>query len=47
MYRDFQDIDFTQVENQLYRFLIVDAHTLQLPEIHADGIVIFIFQDCI
>ncbi len=30
----FQNIDFSQVENHLYRFLIVDAHTLQHPEIH-------------
>ncbi len=30
----FQDIDFSNIENHLYRFLIVDAHTLQHPEIH-------------
>ncbi|WP_298313230.1 DUF5946 family protein [uncultured Aquimarina sp.] len=30
----FQDIDFSKVENHIYRFLIVDAHTLQHPEIH-------------
>jgi hypothetical protein len=30
----FQDIDFSNMENHLYRFLIVDAHTLQHPEIH-------------
>ena len=30
----FQDIDFSNPENHLYRFLIVDAHTLQHPEIH-------------
>ncbi len=30
----FQDIDFSNIENHLYRFLIVDAHTLQHSEIH-------------
>lgn len=30
----FQDIDFQNLENHFYRFLIVDAHTLQHPEIH-------------
>lgn len=30
----FQDIDFSNAENHIYRFLIVDAHTLQHPEIH-------------
>ncbi len=30
----FQDIDFSNTENHFYRFLIVDAHTLQHPEIH-------------
>jgi len=30
----FQDIDFSNIENHIYRFLIVDAHTLQHPEIH-------------
>lgn len=30
----FQDIDFANIENHIYRFLIVDAHTLQHPEIH-------------
>ena len=30
----FQDIDFSNIEDHLYRFLIVDAHTLQHPEIH-------------
>ena len=30
----FQDIDYSKKENHLYRFLIVDAHTLQHPEIH-------------
>lgn len=30
----FQDIDFSNSENHIYRFLIVDAHTLQHPEIH-------------
>ena len=30
----FQDTDFTIVENHIYRFLIIDAHTLQHPEIH-------------
>ena len=30
----FQDIDFSSTENHIYRFLIVDAHTLQHPEIH-------------
>lgn len=30
----FQGVDFTKPENHIYRFLIVDAHTLQHPEIH-------------
>ncbi len=30
----FQDIDFSNINNHLFRFLIVDAHTLQHPEIH-------------
>lgn len=30
----FQQIDFSSPENHIYRFLIVDAHTLQHPEIH-------------
>lgn len=30
----FQDIDFSKTENDIYRFYIVDAHTLQHPEIH-------------
>jgi len=30
----FQDIDYSDPQNHLYRFLIVDAHTLQHPEIH-------------
>ena len=30
----FQVIDFSDVHNHAYRFLIVDAHTLQHPEIH-------------
>lgn len=30
----FQDIDFSNIENHIYRFFIVDAHTLQHPEIH-------------
>lgn len=30
----FQEVDFSKVENHLFRFLIVDAHTLQHPEIH-------------
>jgi hypothetical protein len=30
----FQEIDFSDPENHIYRFLIVDAHTLQHPEIH-------------
>lgn len=30
----FQKIDFSNLENHIYRFLIVDAHTLQHPEIH-------------
>nr|WP_321235100.1 DUF5946 family protein [uncultured Psychroserpens sp.] len=30
----FQDIDFSKIENHIYRFLIVDAHTLQHSEIH-------------
>ena len=30
----FQEIDFSNIENHIYRFLIVDAHTLQHSEIH-------------
>jgi hypothetical protein len=30
----FQEIDFSNSENHIFRFLIVDAHTLQHPEIH-------------
>ncbi len=30
----FQGIDFIKSEDHIYRFLIVDAHTLQHPEIH-------------
>jgi len=30
----FQQIDFSENENHIFRFLIVDAHTLQHPEIH-------------
>ncbi|MCI5056226.1 MAG: DUF5946 family protein [Flavobacteriales bacterium] len=30
----FQEIDFSKIENHIYRFLIVDAHALQHPEIH-------------
>lgn len=30
----FQEIDFSNIEDHFYRFLIVDAHTLQHPEIH-------------
>ncbi len=30
----FKDIDFSKTENHMYRFLIVDSHTLQHPEIH-------------
>ena len=30
----FQTIDFSDPKNHIYRFLIVDAHTLQHPEIH-------------
>ena len=30
----FQQIDFSNPENHLYRFFIVDAHTLQHSEIH-------------
>lgn len=30
----FQQIDFSNTENHIFRFLIVDAHTLQHPEIH-------------
>jgi len=30
----FQEIDFSHPENHMYRFYIVDAHTLQHPEIH-------------
>lgn len=31
---DFQNIDFSSPEHHIYRFLLVDAHTLQHPEIH-------------
>ncbi len=30
----FQEVDFSLPENHYYRFLIVDAHTLQHPELH-------------
>ena len=30
----FQDLDDSSIENHFFRFLIVDAHTLQHPEIH-------------
>ncbi len=30
----FLEIEFSNTENHIYRFLIVDAHTLQHPEIH-------------
>lgn len=30
----FQEVDFSSIENHIYRFMIVDAHTLQHPEIH-------------
>ncbi len=30
----FQNIDYSLPENHYYRFLIVDAHTLQHPEVH-------------
>ncbi len=30
----FQSVDYSLPENHLYRFLTVDAHTLQHPEIH-------------
>lgn len=30
----FQDIDYSKFENHIFRFLIVDAHTLQHPEVH-------------
>ncbi len=30
----FQELDFSSIENHIYRFLIVDAHALQHPEIH-------------
>lgn len=30
----FKEIDFNRAENHIFRFLIVDAHTLQHPEIH-------------
>lgn len=30
----FQTIDFSDSDNHIYRFLIVDAHCLQHPEIH-------------
>ena len=29
-----QKIDFSDIENHVYKFFIVDAHTLQHPEIH-------------
>ncbi len=29
-----KNLDFSLVENHIYKFLIVDAHTLQHPEIH-------------
>ena len=28
------NIDFSNIENHIYKFLIVDSHTLQHPEIH-------------
>lgn len=31
---NFHKIDFSSVAHHIYRFLIVDAHTLQHPEIH-------------
>lgn len=31
---EFPNIDFSNSENHIYRFFIVDAHTLQHPEIH-------------
>lgn len=31
---ELQGIDFSSPENHIYRFLIVDAHALQHPEIH-------------
>lgn len=30
----FENIDFNDRENQMYRFLLTDAHVLQHPEIH-------------
>ncbi|WP_020531947.1 DUF5946 family protein [Flexithrix dorotheae] len=30
----FHHIDYSRMENHLYRFLAVDAHTLQHPELH-------------
>ncbi|WP_430908506.1 DUF5946 family protein [Maribacter sp. 2-571] len=30
----FGEIDFSKKENHMYKFLMVDAHTLQHPEIH-------------
>ncbi len=30
----FENMDFSKTENHIYRFLMVDAHTLQHPEIH-------------
>ena len=30
----FQKIDLSDIKNHIYRFLIVDSHTLQHPEIH-------------
>ncbi|GAA3522917.1 hypothetical protein GCM10022393_42010 [Aquimarina addita] len=31
---EIQHIDFSNIDNHIYRFLIVDSHTLQHPEIH-------------
>ena len=30
----FQVLDYSSIENHIYRFFMVDAHTLQHPEIH-------------
>ncbi|TRX59458.1 hypothetical protein FNH22_09870 [Fulvivirga sp. M361] len=30
----FQSLDYSKAENHIYRFISVDAHTLQHPEIH-------------
>ncbi len=30
----FQDINYSDIKNHIFKFLIVDAHTLQHPEIH-------------